>query len=153
MVKKKEFMNHSSNGGSQEQEDQSWRKEANDRILQHRQRELVINVIDKEKKPLAGIEVEIKQIRHEFAFGSAMNDQVLFNQTYADFFVQHFNWAVFENEAKWYANEPERGKITYEKADAMLNFANRHQIPVRGARLILGSRGCQSKLAEIITES
>ncbi|WOQ72097.1 hypothetical protein R0126_15900 [Bacillus stratosphericus] len=53
MVKKKEFMNHSSNGGSQEQENQSWRKEANDRILQHRQRELVINVIDKEKKALS----------------------------------------------------------------------------------------------------
>ena len=85
MVNKKEFMNHSSNGGSQEQENQSWRKEANNRILQHRQRELVINVINKEQKPVAGIEVEIKQIRHEFAFGSAMNDQVLFNQTYADF--------------------------------------------------------------------
>lgn len=52
MVKKKEFMNHSSNGGSQEQENQSWRKEANDRILQHRQRELVINVINKEKSQL-----------------------------------------------------------------------------------------------------
>ncbi|MGG0617577.1 hypothetical protein ABE007_07040 [Bacillus altitudinis] len=53
MVKKKDFMNHSSNDGSQEQENQSWRKEANDRILQHRQRELVINVIDKEKKALS----------------------------------------------------------------------------------------------------
>nr|WP_257215499.1 endo-1,4-beta-xylanase [Bacillus pumilus] len=47
-----------------------------------------------------------------------MNDQVLLNQTYADFFVKYLNWAVFENEAKWYANEPERGRITYEKADA-----------------------------------
>lgn len=64
-----------------------------------------------------------------------MNDQVLFNQQYADFFVKHFNWAVFENEAKWYANEPQRGRITYEKADAMLNFADRHQLPVRGHAL------------------
>lgn len=77
----------------------------------------------------------MKQIRHEFAFGSAMNDQVLFNQQYADFFVKHFNWAVFENEAKWYANEPERGRNTYEKADAMLNFADKHQLPVRGHAL------------------
>lgn len=81
-----------------------------------------------------------------------MNDQVLFNQQYADFFVKHFNWAVFENEAKWYANEPERGKITYEKADAMLNFADRHQLPVR-ARFILGGRGCESKLAKVTAES
>lgn len=60
-------------------------KEANDRISEHRQRDLEINVTNHEKKPIAGIEVEIKQNRHEFAFGSAMNDQVLFNQQYADF--------------------------------------------------------------------
>ncbi|MCM2988171.1 endo-1,4-beta-xylanase [Bacillus safensis] len=112
-----------------------WKKEADDRISEHRQRDIVINVTNSERKPIAGIEVEIKQIRHEFAFGSAMNDQVLFNQQYADFFVKYFNWAVFENEAKWYANEPERGKINYEKADAMLNFADRHQLPVRGHAL------------------
>ncbi|GLF90572.1 beta-xylanase [Bacillus safensis] len=135
MVKERSFIHQSFNRGENEQKHLRWKKEANDRISKHRQRDLVINVKNSEKKPVAGIEVEIKQIRHEFAFGSAMNDQVLFNQQYADFFVKHFNWAVFENEAKWYANEPERGKITYEKADAMLNFADRHQLPVRGHAL------------------
>nr|WP_257215498.1 hypothetical protein [Bacillus pumilus] len=47
MVKKKGFMHQSFNAGSQE--NQSWRKKANDRILEHRQRELMISVTNDEK--------------------------------------------------------------------------------------------------------
>lgn len=85
MVKERSFLHQSINKGENEQNNLMWKKEANDRISEHRQRDLEINVTNHDKKPIAGIEVELKQIRHEFAFGSAMNDQVLFNQQYADF--------------------------------------------------------------------
>jgi len=64
MVKERSFLHHSFNRGENGQENLMWKKEADDRISEHRQRDLVINVTNGEKKPIAGIEVEIKQIRH-----------------------------------------------------------------------------------------
>ncbi|OAY65869.1 Endo-1,4-beta-xylanase A [Ananas comosus] len=49
-----------------------------------------------------------------------------------EWFVERFNAAVFENELKWYATEPVRGKVNYTVADMMLEFIHRNQITVRG---------------------
>ena len=37
---------------------------------------------------------------------------------------KYFNWAVFENESKWYYNEPVMGNVFYGDADYMYNFCN-----------------------------
>ncbi|PPR95060.1 hypothetical protein GOBAR_AA25609 [Gossypium barbadense] len=49
----------------------------------------------------------------------------------------HHSWefavsAVFENELKWYATEPDQGKTNYTLADQMLEFVRAHQIIARG---------------------
>lgn len=49
-----------------------------------------------------------------------------------DWFVKRFNAAVFENELKWYATEPEKGNINYTIADQMLKFVRANKIIARG---------------------
>lgn len=49
-----------------------------------------------------------------------------------EWFVKRFNAAVFENELKWYATEPEQGKVNYTVADEMLKFVRANQIIARG---------------------
>lgn len=49
MVKERSFLHHSFNRGENRQENLMWKKEADDRISEHRQRDLVINVTNGEK--------------------------------------------------------------------------------------------------------
>lgn len=51
---------------------------------------------------------------------------------FQNWFVERFNAAVFENELKWYATEPEQGKLNYTIADQMLEFVLANQIVARG---------------------
>ena len=47
-------------------------------------------------------------------------------------FRRHFNWAVFENEAKWYYNQGSEGGLTYADADAMVKYCRKWGITIRG---------------------
>lgn len=49
MVKERSFLHHSFNRGENGHENLLWKKEADDRISEHRQRDLVINVTNGEK--------------------------------------------------------------------------------------------------------
>lgn len=51
---------------------------------------------------------------------------------FQNWFAKRFNAAVFENELKWYATEPEQGKVNYTIADQMLEFIRANQIIARG---------------------
>lgn len=51
---------------------------------------------------------------------------------FQDWFADRFNAAVFENELKWYATEPEPGKINYTVPDQMLEFIRANEIIARG---------------------
>ncbi|TVT96894.1 hypothetical protein EJB05_57881, partial [Eragrostis curvula] len=44
----------------------------------------------------------------------------------------HLDWAVFENELKWYWTEAQRGHLNYGDADRLLDFCDRAGKPVRG---------------------
>lgn len=46
--------------------------------------------------------------------------------------MERFNAAVFENELKWYATEPQPGRLNYTFADEMLQFVHAHKILARG---------------------
>lgn len=46
--------------------------------------------------------------------------------------MERFNAAVFENELKWAATEPQQGEVNYTIPNQMLEFARRNQITVRG---------------------
>jgi GH35 family endo-1,4-beta-xylanase len=113
-------------------QDSSWRAQADARIREIRQRPVQIRVVDSQDRPLAGVAVELRQTRKAFPFGSAMGSMLLTNARYRDFFKDHFNWAVFENESKWYGNERARGRESYRQAGALLDWCRDNDIPVRG---------------------
>ncbi|KAI9071224.1 hypothetical protein K1719_046808 [Acacia pycnantha] len=54
------------------------------------------------------------------------------NEDFVDFFVKHFNWAVFGNELKWYWTEAQRGSFNYKDADDMLALCQKYKIETRG---------------------
>ena len=109
-----------------------WKTEANARIEQIRKRDVQINVVDSNNNPVSGVDIQVNQVKKSFPFGSAINKTVLTNTSYQNFLKSHYNWAVFENESKWYYNEPTQGNVTYTDADAMYNFCQSNGISVRG---------------------
>ena len=109
-----------------------WKDEANARITSIRQREVRVRLVDEHGDPAAGVPVNIRQMSQAFPFGAAMSWALLRNERYAEFFKSHFNWAVFENETKWYSNERAQGRETYRTADALLDWCKDNDIPVRG---------------------
>lgn len=109
-----------------------WKTIANQNIDLHRKRSLQIIVKDQQSVNLKDATVTIKQLKHSFAFGSAITASQLGNTTYTDFFNKHFEWAVFENESKWYYNEATQGTISFADADALMTFCDNNDILVRG---------------------
>jgi len=113
--------------------DGDWETEANERIEQIRKGDfrIIAAAPDKPDVTIPDVNVQVVQTRHHFAFGSAINWRIS-NPDYAQFFREHFEWAVMENESKWYANEPTEGNVTYETADSIYSFCNTNNIKMRG---------------------
>ncbi|XP_057431422.1 endo-1,4-beta-xylanase 1-like isoform X2 [Lotus japonicus] len=76
--------------------------------------------------------VKVRQTQNDFPIGSCINRTNIDNEDFVDFFVKHFNWAVFGNELKWYWTEPQQGKLNYKDADDMLDLCQKHNIETRG---------------------
>ena len=112
--------------------DASWRAAADARIREIRQRAVQIRIVDDEGKPQAGVAVEVRQTRRAFPFGAAVSGALVRNAQYREFFKSHFNWAVFENESKWYSNSRIPGQDDYAAADAMVQWCRENGIPIRG---------------------
>lgn len=108
-----------------------WKSAANARIEQIRKRDARLFVVDPAGQPIPGAVINVNQTRHQFAFGSAINNNIS-NPNYAAFVRTNFEWAVMENEAKWYYNEPTQGHVTYTVADAITNFCYTNKITLRG---------------------
>ena len=51
---------------------------------------------------------------------------------FQNWFAMRFNAAIFENELKWYAIEPDQGQVNYIIADNILEFICSNQIIARG---------------------
>jgi GH35 family endo-1,4-beta-xylanase len=109
-----------------------WKSDANARIEQIRKRDVRIIVTDRYGAPVPGAVVRADQTRHTFAFGTAINMNAVTNEPYADFFNGHFEWATFENEAKWFNNEPIRDLVHFDSADALVEFCVENGIKIRG---------------------
>jgi endo-1,4-beta-xylanase len=112
-----------------------WKTEANARIDALRKKDAVIIVVDDNNQPVSGVNVQINQVKKGFPFGCVMGQSLFkepkFKMYYADIFK--FNWAVFQNEAKWYSTEPSGwGYVTYRQMNAMLDFCELKGINARG---------------------
>lgn len=100
-------------------------------------------VIHIEAKP--GLKVEVTQLNHEFWFGCAIPDGVFNGRTpendremFKQKFLENFNSAVTENAVKWPNMEPRRGEVNYAVVDAMLEWCDENQIPLRAHNLFWG---------------
>jgi GH35 family endo-1,4-beta-xylanase len=96
--------------------------------MQVRKRDVVVKL----SGAAAGASVRVVQLDSAFPIGSCINGTVIQDPAFVDFFTSHMDWAVFENELKWYWTEAERGQLNYADADRLLDFCDRAGKPVRG---------------------
>ncbi|RLN23899.1 uncharacterized protein C2845_PM07G03360 [Panicum miliaceum] len=81
---------------------------------------------------VAGANIQVIQVQNSFPIGSCITKAGIQNPEYVDFFTKHFDWAVLENELKWYYTEAVQGQVSYADADELIDFCDRHGKPVRG---------------------
>jgi len=107
-------------------------------IREHRMAELLV-------KARPGAEVHVKQLRHEFWFGAALSNGAFSGRMnnedqrkYKETFLANFNAAVTENALKWHDMERTQGRVNYATVDAILDWTDRHEIPLRGHNIFWG---------------
>ncbi len=112
--------------------------DTNAAIEQHRKGNLIIRA-----KP--GDRITVEQLSHEFWFGCAISNSLAGGRWsqedldhYKKYFLQNFNAAVTENALKWASMEPRRGEVDYRVLDAILEWTEENNIPLRGHNLFWG---------------
>ncbi len=92
-----------------------------------------------------GTKVRVEQLRHEFWFGAALANHAFGGRMaaedrarYREVFLANFNAAVTENALKWHVMEPRQGQVDYSVVDAILDWTERHDIPLRGHNIFWG---------------
>jgi len=88
-----------------------WIDQANERINEIRKRNVQIKVVDSSNKPIENAYVEAVLTNHAFGFGTAITRRAMYDSNYTKFIKDHFNWAVFENESKWYTSRSNGIKV------------------------------------------
>ncbi|KAI3702324.1 hypothetical protein L6452_28058 [Arctium lappa] len=112
--------------------EEEWKSHQYQSIEKVRKSKVRIQAVDDEGKPLANRTITIQQKFAKFPFGCAINKNILNNQAYQNWFTSRFKYTTFENEMKWYANEPIQNREDYSDADALLQFTKSHGVSVRG---------------------
>ena len=109
-----------------------WKSDANARIESGRKRNAIITVVDHNGRPISGMNVQMEEVKHRFAFGAAINNSYLNTSGYKPFILNHFEWGVCENDTKWQYIEPSKDVNTYTNADNIYNWCNSNEINMRG---------------------
>ncbi len=114
-----------------------WREEVDARIEKLRKGDFTITVQDAHGAVISGAKIAARLKRHDFLFGTAINyrmyaDATEYGRGYRQFILDNFSGLVCENEMKWYDTEKVRGVETYAHADALLGFAEKNGLLMRG---------------------
>jgi GH35 family endo-1,4-beta-xylanase len=101
-------------------------------IAKHRTGTLVV-------RTAPGAKVSVEQLRHEFWFGATLPTGIFSGRSspediskFKEVFLSHFNAGVIEAAFKWHDMERTKGQVNYSIVDAMLAWADKEGIPVRG---------------------
>ncbi|KAF2294406.1 hypothetical protein GH714_010515 [Hevea brasiliensis] len=112
--------------------EKQWMSHQDQAIEKTRKTKVRIQAVDSQGKPLSNAKISIKLKKASFPFGCAINKNILYNNAYQNWFTSRFTVTVFEDEMKWYSTEPSQGKVDYSVPDAMLQFAKKNNVLVRG---------------------
>lgn len=113
-----------------------WRATVNAQINRLRQNDFTIHVRDAQGRPRAHTAVPVQQTRSAFPFGTCLAGNPASSepteQRYRQYILDRFNTVVCENAMKWYAINPTAGAPDFTDADRLLQFADAHQLAMRG---------------------
>ncbi len=117
-----------------------WRSDADTRIERLRKGDLAVELRDASGAPVKAAQVSYQLRHHDFLFGTAiayapLTDPGADGRAYRQFILDNFSAVVCENEMKWYDDEAVRGHETYAHADALLAFAEKNGLRMRGHNL------------------
>jgi endo-1,4-beta-xylanase len=85
-------------------------------------------------------------------WGAAVqSNQIKWGTDFAALVARECSVVVPEWEMKWSALEPEQGRRKYDRADAIVKFAKRHQLKIRGHALVW-HRSIPKWVAEVIKQ-
>ncbi len=113
-----------------------WESDANARIEANRKRDAQITVWDTDNGPVPDVNVTIQQVKHHFGFGTCLAHGLITNTDHQNFVLDHFEWAVCENETKWSSNESTRDVWTFSQADYIADWCADNDIVLRGHTLV-----------------
>ncbi len=118
-------------------------------IEQHRKSDAVVTVT-RDGRPLPGVDVQVRQVSHEFLFGCAVPnfDGVArwpedTRRRFEELYLRLFNYATTENACKWTGVESERGQYNYAQIDRMAEWCREQGVVLKGHTLVWGNRGGQ----------
>ncbi|KAJ6905758.1 hypothetical protein NC652_023499 [Populus alba x Populus x berolinensis] len=132
---------------------QQWRSHQDKSIEEVRKRKVRFQVTYANGTALGGAAVSIKQTKSGFPFGCGMNHYILLSNAYQKWFASRFKFTTFTNEMKWYSTEKEQGHEDYTIADAMLSFAEKNGIAVRGHNILWDSPKMQPQWVKNLSPS
>ena len=120
-----------------------WRAEAGARIERHRKGTYTVRVVNSAGQPVPGATVRIRQRRHAFEFGTAIDGRRIVNTTdatnatYRAKLLELFNAGTLENDLKWQPWIGEWGS-SYNRNVALgaLQWAQTNQLRMRGHVLV-----------------
>ena len=89
--------------------------------------------------PGSAVPLRVLAQRRGLAIGSAARPAIVaVNPRYREVLAAEFNMVTPENEMKWPTVEPAPGRYDFRAADALVRFAERHHMAVRGHNLVTG---------------
>jgi GH35 family endo-1,4-beta-xylanase len=107
-------------------------------IIKNRKGEITVKA-----KP--GSNVSIEQVKHGFWFGCAIPNSLFDGSmstenvtVFKQKFLENFNSAVTENAVKWGTMERKKGEVDYKVIDAILQWTEENNIPIRGHNIFWG---------------
>ncbi len=81
----------------------------------------------------------------DFPIGAAVVKELLERPEYAKTLIKDFSRLSSESNFKWGSLQPKQGKFTFEKADAIVTFAQKHNMKVHGHTLLWAHDGNEPK--------
>ena len=88
------------------------------------------------KKQIFGPSLRSAAEKYDMLIGAAVEPEHLKNQQYVDVFGEQFNYLTPENRMKWSFIHPEKERYDFSGGDALVDFAEAHDMKVRGHALV-----------------